>query len=284
MFRKTAGVCLLVLLPLWSAGAADKEQKVYELIYQDVQTLKKQVLDLSSQLQRNTEDLASIKEELRSLGDLVRRSQADQAVLREDIKSVPQQYQALASKIERLTLDLARITELLAAAPAGPVVPAGTEAKPGEKPKPEAAAPPAKAPDPKPIPAAFPSGVAAQDVYNMAYNDYLKGNFDLAIEGFKMYQTNFPDSPLADNALYWIGECAYSQRKFENAVQVFNELILTYPQGDKVAAAYLKKGMSFAELGRKDEAVAAYKLLITKFPFEEETRIAQQKIKEASEK
>ena len=42
----------------------------------------------------------------------------------------------------------------------------------------------------------------------MAYNDYLKGNFDLAVEGFKMYREQFPASPLADNALYWIGECA----------------------------------------------------------------------------
>ena len=95
----------------------------------------------------------------------------------------------------------------------------------------------------------------------MAYNDYLKGNFDLAVEGFKMYKDQFSASPLADNALYWIGECDYSQRKFEDAVNVFNELILAYPQGDKVAAAYLKKGMSFAEIGRKEEALAAYRLL-----------------------
>ena len=99
-----------------------------------------------------------------------------------------------------------------------------------------------------------------------------------------MYKDQFSASPLADNALYWIGECAYSQRKFEDAVNVFNELILAYPQGDKVAAAYLKKGMSFAEMGRNEEALAAYRLLVTKFPVEEETRIAQQKIKELAEK
>ena len=117
----------------------------------------------------------------------------------------------------------------------------------------------------------------------MAYNDYLKGNFDLAVEGFRMYKDQFSDSPLADNALYWIGECFYSQRKFEDAINMFNDLILAYPQGDKIAAAYLKKGMSFAESGKKEEAIAAYKLLITKFPVEEETRIAQQKIKELAE-
>lgn len=53
--------------------------------------------------------------------------------------------------------------------------------------------------------------------------------------------------------------------------------------GFQIAAAYLKKGMSFAAAGKKDEAVSAYRLLISKYPLEEETRIAQQKLKELLE-
>jgi TolA-binding protein len=89
---------------------------------------------------------------------------------------------------------------------------------------------------------------------------------------------------LADNALYWIGECSFSQRKFSEAIDEFNDLILDYPQGDKIAAAYLKKGLSLAELRRKDEALVVFKLLISKYPLEEEARIAQEKIKELSVK
>jgi tol-pal system protein YbgF len=118
----------------------------------------------------------------------------------------------------------------------------------------------------------------------MAYNDYLKGNYDLAVESFKLYRQQFPDSPLADNALYWIGECYFSQRKFNEAIDVFNELILTYPQGDKAAAAYLKKGLSFVELGKKDEAVATFRLLMAKYPLQDEAKIAQDKIRELTEK
>ena len=118
----------------------------------------------------------------------------------------------------------------------------------------------------------------------MAYNDYLKGNYDLAIESFKLYRAQFPGSPLSDNALYWIGECRYSQRKFEEAVDAFDELILTYPQGDKAAAAHLKKGLSFVELGKKPEALAALKILVAKYPLDEESKIAQEKIRELTEK
>jgi tol-pal system protein YbgF len=114
----------------------------------------------------------------------------------------------------------------------------------------------------------------------MAYSDYRNGNFELAIDGFKMYIEQFPESPLVDDSLYWIGECYFSQKKHEEAIDQFNELILNYPRGDKIPAAYLKKGLSLAELGKKEEALSVFKLLVSKFPLEEETKIAQQKIKE----
>ena len=84
--------------------------------------------------------------------------------------------------------------------------------------------------------------------------------------------------------MYWIGECLFSQRKFNDAIDEFNNLILEYPQGDKIAAAYLKKGLSLVELRRKDEALVVFKLLMSKYPLEEEARIAQEKIKELSAK
>ncbi len=272
MNKKSIGACLLVFLAFGPSVAADKTKKVYELIYEDVQTLKKQILELTMQVLKNADDIQAIKSELKSLGDTIRRSKADDVGFREDMKAVPQQYQALSRKIEQIGFDLSRILESLAPAKEGAVPADPAALKPAEK-----------TVEPKPKPAPPASGASPQTIYNMAYNDYLKGNFGLAVDGFTMYKDQFPDSPLADNALYWIGECHYSQRKYEDAIVVFNELILTYPQGDKVAAAHLKKGMSCAALGKKDQAISAYRLLISKFPLEEETRIAQQKLKELLE-
>ncbi|HPC88687.1 MAG TPA: tol-pal system protein YbgF, partial [Candidatus Saccharicenans sp.] len=122
--------------------------------------------------------------------------------------------------------------------------------------------------------------IPAQEMYNNAYSDYLKGNYDLAIESFKLFLQQYPATPLADNALYWIGECYYSQGKYTEAIESFNDLLLNYPNGDKVPAAYLKKGMSFIQQGKKDEALATFKLLVSKYPQQEEARLAQQKINE----
>ncbi len=38
--------------------------------------------------------------------------------------------------------------------------------------------------------------------------------------------------------------------------------------------------MCFIELGKRDEALSVFKLLISKYPNDEETKIAQEKIKE----
>jgi tol-pal system protein YbgF len=287
---KILGAFLLGVLTLAAAGQ-DKSKKAIELVYDDVQVLKQQVQELRARLDQNAEEIRAIQDQLKAVADLVRQSMTGQAGLLEGLRAVPAQYQDIVRKIDQLTLELQKIAADLAAArlpqAVTAAVPADTPAEAGAQPAGQA--PPKTPPETKPKPAPAqpappPPTTSPQEAYSMAYNDYLKGNYDLAIESFKLYRAQFPGSPLADNALYWIGECRYSQRKFEEAVDAFDELILTYPQGDKAAAAHLKKGLSFVELGKKPEALAALKILVAKYPLEEESKIAQEKIRELTEK
>ena len=120
-------------------------------------------------------------------------------------------------------------------------------------------------------------------IYYAAYSDYIKENFDLAIEGFRQFIRSFPESGLADNSLYWIGECHYAKKKYQDAINTFNELLNKYKDGDKAPAAILKKGYALLEMGRQSEGIAMLKELIFRFPLSEESSLAQQKIKEFSE-
>jgi len=117
-------------------------------------------------------------------------------------------------------------------------------------------------------------------VYYAAYSDYIKENYDLAIEGFRQFLRAYPESGLADNSLYWIGECHYAKKMYAEAIDTFNELLSRYKDGDKVPAANLKKGYALIELGRQGEGIAILKELITRFPLSEEASLAGQKIKE----
>jgi len=285
MIKKVSSGVLLILLLVFLAAGADKEKKAYELIYKDVQILKQKIILLEGKIESNTEDIKRIKEQFSELLTLVRQFQRDQASFKEEQKQIPAQYQILLEKIEIMNSQLIRLFgELIEIKNASftPVQPAEPSAAEESPPTEETGNKRTETKEETPqTPLPNPS-LSPQVVYNMAYTDYLKGNFDLAIQGFNLYIEQFPKSPLSDNALYWIGECHFSLREYIQAIEQFNTLILDYPDGDKVPAAYLKKGISLAELGKKEEALLVFKLLITKYPLEEETKIAQQKIKELS--
>lgn len=284
-------ICLILLIPVLLCGT-DKEKKAYELIYKDIQTLKQQVLELDKKIGRNQEDINTIKQQMEELLSSIGQLQTQQASFREDQKKLPAQYQVLLEKLDSISLQLSRFSEELMEIKESslPVLQQEiqTDESAGEQ-EDTQESPPEKKPGQElkteEVPeeeqkSPLPPNLSPQEIYNMAYADYLKGNFQLAIDGFKIYVDNFAQSPFADNALYWIGECHFSQEEYEEAIDRFNELILTFPLGDKIPAAYLKKGISLMNLERKEEALAVFKLLVSKYPLEEETKIAQEKIKE----
>ena len=288
--RSFLGISLILVAPLLFGGA-QKEKKAYELIYQDIQMLKQQMLEFDAKIENYREELQTIKQQVKDLLSLLRSLQAQQASFQEDQKKIPNQFQILLERLDSLGIQFSRISEELIEIKKAvvPLLPQEEQEEiPNEKPKEtqqpstemearekmggEETEEEAKSP--------LPPNLSPQEIYNMAYADYLKGNFDLAIDGFKIYLDNFSQSPFADNALYWIGECYFSQKKFEEAIARYNELILNYPLGDKVPAAYLHKGLSLMELDQKEEALSVFRLLVSKYPLEEETKIAQEKIKE----
>ena len=121
--------------------------------------------------------------------------------------------------------------------------------------------------------------VSPEALYNSAYGDYLKGNYDLARDGFQEYINNYPETELSDNALYWIGETYYGLRNFAEAVDAFDRVIQVYPKGDKVPAAILKKGFSYLELENRQAGVKELRWVIQKHASSEEAKIAANRLK-----
>ncbi|MBM3292899.1 MAG: tetratricopeptide repeat protein [Candidatus Aminicenantes bacterium] len=275
---------LAVVLAL-AAGAApqDRSKKAYELMYEDVQLLKQQFARFEKRLEQAGDDLRLLRDQVRDLAAQFKGFQAEQARSQESFRNVPPQIQAvleLLNQIEGQILRLAADVQGLRTRPetaAEPEAGRGAEGSPTEKP----AAKPAEKKEPPPPP---PASVEANVLYQTALADFEKGHYDLARDGFKLYREQNPASPLADDALYYVGESLYVQKSFVPAIEAFDELIVSYPTGNRVAVAYLKKGYALAELKRKDEAVAVLKLLVSKYPLEEAAKHAQEKIKELAGK
>lgn len=137
--------------------------------------------------------------------------------------------------------------------------------------KPDTAKPPA------------PKGRAEIDpktLYDTAYLDITRGNYDLAVAGFREFLKSHPSSSLADNAQYWIGEAFYAREKFTEALAEFQKVIEDYPNQDKVPAAMYKVGLCHSKMGDRSKAAASWRQLVSKYPRSNEASLASERLKE----
>ncbi|MBI4722990.1 MAG: tetratricopeptide repeat protein [Candidatus Stahlbacteria bacterium] len=75
------------------------------------------------------------------------------------------------------------------------------------------------------------------NIYNIAYSDFIKGNYELALVGFRQFLTQLQN---ADNTYYWIGECYYAMEDYPNATAVFKNVTDNYPMSKKAPTALYK--------------------------------------------
>jgi tol-pal system protein YbgF len=115
-------------------------------------------------------------------------------------------------------------------------------------------------------------------LYQAAYTDIAAGRYQLARESFQTYLKQFPDTEVADNAQYWIGESYYATGDFKSAIAEFNKVIEAYPKGDKVPAAMLKIGLSHSRLKNPTEANKTYRALIQRYPKSPEAGAARERL------
>jgi tol-pal system protein YbgF len=118
------------------------------------------------------------------------------------------------------------------------------------------------------------------ETYQAAYRDYQRGNFDLAIEGFRDFLSTAGNSDLADNASYWIGESLFSQKKYREAIGQFDAVVNKYPKSDKVPGALLKKGYSYISIGERAQGVVQLQYVVHEHPRSQEASLARQRLKQ----
>lgn len=126
--------------------------------------------------------------------------------------------------------------------------------------------------DGKPLP------LSPDKLYAMAYNDYLQGNYELAIQGFLDYLSKYGDTEYADNAQYYIGDSLFNQKRYNDAIEAFNKVVANYPKGDKAPAALLKAGLAYIEMNDTNSAISKFKEVIKKYPKSAEAKIAEQQL------
>ena len=117
-------------------------------------------------------------------------------------------------------------------------------------------------------------------LYNNGLRDYNAGKMDLATHEFQDFMKFYPSTDLAGNASFYLAEIEFKAGSYAQAAKDYDKVIENFPAGNKVAAAHLKKGYAFAELGQKDAAAAELQALIQRFPRTPEATQAREKLQQ----
>jgi len=125
------------------------------------------------------------------------------------------------------------------------------------------------------------------EAFTLAKQKFDRGDHAGARNAFKEFLKKYPQSEMADNAIFWIGETYFYEKWYEKAILEYEKVITQYPKGDRVPSALLKQGISFYLHGetQKDDkfkktAIGVMKELIDKYPKTNEATIAAKKLEE----
>lgn len=126
-------------------------------------------------------------------------------------------------------------------------------------------------------PAAVATG-ADQTDFDKALGELREGRYPQAIVDFQGFLNAYPDSMLAGDAQYWLGESYYASQNYEAAREAFINLGLRYPQSAQLPDALLKLGYIYGELGDTNRAREVLQKLVQVYPDSQAADLAEQRL------
>jgi tol-pal system protein YbgF len=116
-------------------------------------------------------------------------------------------------------------------------------------------------------------------LYNNALRDYNGGKNDLALQECSDYIKFYPNTDLAGNCYFYLGEIQFRQGNYQQAAQSYDAVLQNFPSGNKAASAQLKKGFSLVELGKQDDGISELRRLIQRYPHSPEALQARDRLR-----
>jgi len=111
--------------------------------------------------------------------------------------------------------------------------------------------------------------------YQSAFALVRQRAYDAAVDAFKGFVTDYPDSNRIANAYYWLGEIYLAQQKLEPARDAFGQVVSGYADHRKAADAAYKLGKVYSELGDKAKSAEYIELVLKNYPKSSAARLAR---------
>jgi tol-pal system protein YbgF len=258
---------LLVVLWLGAAPVSGANKEMIQLQTQ-VQQLQEQMTAMqrsfdermgvmNNLVQTDTDAVNKLAAALTGLNTTLNKQQGDAGSKTDQLSG---QIQALNDTMDEIKVRLSKVTKQLEDMQAAQQSLAAQQATQQAAQQAAAAAPP---PD---------------VLYNNALRDYNGAKNDLATQEFSDYIKFYPNTDLAGNCYFYLGEIQFRQGNFQQAAQSYDQVLQNFPSGNKAASAQLKKGFSLIELGKQDDGVTELRHVIQRYPHTPEALQARDRL------
>jgi tol-pal system protein YbgF len=119
--------------------------------------------------------------------------------------------------------------------------------------------------------AAVPTGPAGssdseRDTYTRAFDLMKARQFEESAAAFNQLIVSYPNGQYTPNAFYWLGELYLAQNETEQARQSFAQVLNLYPDHPKVPDTLYKMGVVYNRLGDNGQAETYFKQVIADYP------------------
>src|SRR5574343_156193 len=215
------------------AGVFDDDEARRQIADQRIKTearfdqQAKAQLDLSTQIQRQAEEIAR---------------------LRGQIETLNYELETAKKRQQDFYLDLDTRLRKVESGAATPAPTAAVNPENGQKPA-----------------ASIDPARESQD-YEAALNQFKAAKYKEAAVAFGAFVQKYPDSQLAANAQYWLGNAWYAQRDCKKAIEAQSIVTTKYADSPKAPDAWLAIATCQQELGNPTGTKRSLETVIAKFP------------------
>jgi tol-pal system protein YbgF len=286
---------LIAALLAVALGAAPRPAHAASKEIIELQTQVQQLLDMVQRLQSTMDSRFGILQNLAqqtadtaaqmttTVNALQKKIDAQNEASGGKMDTVSGQIQSLNDSVDELKSRIAKLDKTIGdmqgqlqsiqappqtGAPAGPNG-APVTAAPDGSPSANSAPPPGPAANQAP---------PLKETYQAGVRDYNAARYDVAAGEFQSVVQSYPNDEMAGSAQFYLGEIAYRQQNYADAVKSYNAVLEGFSGSPKAPAAQLRKGLALIQLNRKDAGVRELRTLIQRHPQTPEATQARSKL------
>lgn len=117
--------------------------------------------------------------------------------------------------------------------------------------------------------------ISPEYLYERALEAFDKFQYQQALDLWTEITLRFPEHKTVSSAYFWQGESSYQMQDFKNAISKYDKVIRKYPDSNKYPAALLRQGLSYYALNNRQDGRLRLQKLLEKFPNRPETMRAE---------